>query len=59
MLEYSAIWALHLQHFDAILKLLLEHKLYAKLSKCSKINYLGHVSMAGVEMDQSKVHDIL
>ncbi|KAF7838894.1 Ty3/gypsy retrotransposon protein [Senna tora] len=60
ILVYSSDWALHLQHLEQVLRLLAQHQLYAKLSKCvfgqSRIEYLGHfVSAKGVEMDPAKV----
>ena len=46
------------------LKLLREHKLYAKLSKCDfykdKIHYLGHIiSDKGISMDPEKIEAIM
>ncbi|CAH1771215.1 1895_t:CDS:1, partial [Entrophospora sp. SA101] len=43
----------HLQHLHQVLKILRQHKLYAKLSKCeflqSKVEYLGHyISAEGI-----------
>lgn len=64
ILVYSADWASHLQHLAHVLKILAEHRLYAKLSKYSfgqqRIDYLGHiVSTSGVEMDPEKVASIM
>lgn len=57
-------WDLHLHHLEVVLKLLLQHKLFARLSKCSfglqQIDYLGHtVSGQGVAMDKDKVKAML
>ena len=46
------------------LKLLREHKIYAKLSKCDfykdKIHYLGHIiSEEGISMDPEKIEAIM
>ena len=46
----------HAEHLAAMLRLLREHKLYAKISKCNffqtKVHYLGHiVSKEGITMD--------
>ena len=47
ILIFSPTLELHLQHLRIILELLLQHKLYAKRSKCvfgcSKVKYLGHI----------------
>ena len=64
ILIYSPNWSAHLQHLETELKVLQQHNLYAKLSKCSfglqEINYLGHtVSGKGVTMDQEKVQAVL
>ncbi|XP_054797653.1 uncharacterized mitochondrial protein AtMg00860-like [Prosopis cineraria] len=63
ILIYSSSWVEHLKHVEDVLRVLDQHKLYVKLSKCSfgqlKIDYLGHiVSSAGVEVDQTKVMKI-
>ena len=64
ILIYSPTWQLHLLHLETVMKLLQQHKLYAKLSKCcfglEEIEYLGHiVSNKGVAMDSSKVQAVL
>jgi len=64
ILVYSPSWCTHIQQLEKVLSLLREHKLYAKLSKCSfgkpQIKYLGHiVSGSGIAMEDSKVQAIL
>ena len=49
----------HIGHVRTVLVLLREHKLYAKLSKCSfcspELNFLGHViSAEGIKVDPAK-----
>lgn len=56
ILVYSRTWPYHLNHLQAILKLL---QLYAKLSKCgfgiTEVEYLGYVfSEGGISMENSK-----
>jgi len=46
----------HAEHLTTVFKLLKEHQLYAKLSKCiffqAKVHYLGHVvSKEGITVD--------
>jgi hypothetical protein len=47
ILVYSKTKEEHEQHLRMVIKILREHKLYAKLSKCifcqKKIHYLGHI----------------
>jgi len=55
ILVYSKNEEEHVEHLAAVLRLLREHQLYAKLNKCSffqkKIHYLGHVvSKEGIAM---------
>ena len=50
----------HLEHLSAVLWLLRDHKLYAKLNKCSffktEVHYLRYVvSKEGITMDLEKV----
>jgi hypothetical protein len=64
ILIYSQTWQDHLTHLDAVLKVLQDHTLFVKLSKCSfgvvEIEYLGHmVTGQGVSMDKDKVQDVL
>ena len=59
ILVYSRTLEEHLDHLRIVLSLLRQHKLYAKMSKCSfactSINYLGHIiSEAGVATDPDK-----
>ena len=50
ILIYSKDPTEHLQHLEQVLKLLCEHQLYGKLSKCdfsqSQVNFLGHIISA-------------
>jgi hypothetical protein len=63
ILIYSASWADHLRHLQAVFTILQQHRLFVKCSKCAfgerSIAYLGHViSDAGVAMDPVKVQAI-
>jgi hypothetical protein len=54
----------HENHFRMVLQVLREHKLYAKLSKCSfykkQIHYLGHIiSKDGILVDPEKIEAII
>ena len=60
ILTYSKNEEEHEEHLRLTLKLLREHKLYAKLSKCDfykdKIHYLGHIiSEEGISVDPVKI----
>lgn len=60
ILIYSTTMEAHVQHLRTILKVLRQHKLYAKLSKCTfaqaEIEYLGHIiSKEGVATDPTKI----
>jgi hypothetical protein len=64
ILIYSSSWKDHLFHLEVVLKLLKQHQLYARLSKCAfgvqMIDYLGHtLSGEGVAMDNSKLEAVL
>ena len=64
IMVYSRDPAEHLRHLRLVLQRLRQHKLYAKLSKCSfargETPFLGHiVSGAGVRMDPAKVDAIM
>ena len=64
ILIYSKTPEDHEKHLRIILKTLLEHKLYAKFSKCEfwllEVKFLGHVvSKDGIAVDSSKVEAIL
>jgi hypothetical protein len=53
----------HEEHLRMVLKVLREHKLYAKISKCifyqNKIHYLGHIiSTYGITVDPEKIEAI-
>nr|KYP54676.1 Retrovirus-related Pol polyprotein from transposon 17.6 [Cajanus cajan] len=63
ILIYSSSWNDHLYHLEVVLRLLQQHQLYARFSKCSfgvkEIEYLGHtLSSCGVAMDTSKIDSI-
>nr|KYP57088.1 Retrovirus-related Pol polyprotein from transposon 17.6 [Cajanus cajan] len=64
ILVYSPSWNSHLQHLDSVLQLLLQHQLYARISKCTfglqNVEYLGHsVSGSGVSMEKEKIKAVL
>jgi hypothetical protein len=64
ILVYSNSKEDHEQHMRMVLKVLREHQLYAKLSKCSfyqkKIHYLGHIiSKDGIDVDPEKIEAII
>jgi hypothetical protein len=63
ILIYSKSEEEHEHHLRMVLQVLMEHQLYAKLSKCSfyqkQIHYLGHIiSKYGITMDPEKVESI-
>ncbi|WZY70984.1 hypothetical protein YC2023_003224 [Brassica napus] len=63
ILIYSKDEESHKKHLRAVLERLREHKLYAKLSKCSfwqkSIGFLGHiVSDQGISVDPEKIRAI-
>jgi hypothetical protein len=63
ILIYSKSEEEHEHHLRLVLKLLSEHQLYAKLSKCSfyqkKIHYLGHIiSKQGIAVYPEKIEAI-
>jgi hypothetical protein len=54
----------HAGHLHVVLQRLLEHRLYAKLSKCDfwlkEIKFLGHtISQAGIDVDPDKVQEVM
>jgi hypothetical protein len=60
ILVYSKLVAEHEEHFQHVLQILRENKLYAKLSKCeffsSKVEYLGFiVSRDGMLVDPRNI----
>ena len=64
ILVFSKTAEEHVEHVEQVLKLLREHQLYAKPSKCewgvNRVEFLGHiVSHEGIEMDPSKVKAVL
>jgi RNase H-like domain found in reverse transcriptase len=63
VLVYSTTIEEYLLHLRKILELLLLHKLYAKMSKCTfclpAVEYLGHLlSDVGISVEQTKVDTI-
>ena len=50
ILIYNKTWEEHLKHLDEVLRILEEHSLYAKMSKCEfgmkEMLYLGHIIKA-------------
>src|SRR4051812_6067617 len=63
ILIYSQNEKEHLEHIEAVLKVLRDNQLYAKVSKCeffkTEINYLGHViKQGGIHVDPKKIQDI-
>ena len=64
ILVYSKKEEEHAEHLAAVLRLLREHQLYAKLNKCSffqmEVHYLGHViSKEGIVVDLEKIRAIM
>lgn len=63
ILIYIPTWLEHLYHLLIVLKILSQHQLFLKQSKCSfaetQIAYLGHmVTAEGVKVDNSKISAI-
>lgn len=63
MLVHCHTWPEHMTLLRAVLKILLENGLKAKLSKCTfaqnRINYLGdQISQAGVTTDTTKIQAV-
>lgn len=63
ILIYSTSWLIHLEHLELVFKLLQQHQLVAKCSKCQfgrePIDYLGHViSHDGLAVNPSKISTI-
>lgn len=64
ILVYSPTMELHVQHLREVFKLLQEHQLFIKCSKCSfalsELEYLGHViGPDGVATDKTKVQAVV
>ena len=64
ILVYSKNEKEHEEHLRLTLKLLREHQLYAKLSKCDfyrdRIQYLGHIiSSEGISVDPEKIEALM
>ena len=60
ILIYDRTWEEHLQHIEAVLRILEEQHFYAKLSKCkfalTKMLYLGHIiGVDGVRVHEEKI----
>jgi hypothetical protein len=60
ILIYCKTWTDHLTHVDQILRLLSQHQIFLKHSKCafgaSEVEYLGHlVGKDGVKVDPKKI----
>ena len=63
ILVYSKNKEEHEEHLRIVLRVLREHQLYAKFSKCEfyqpQIQYLGHIiSKAGIAVDQENIRAI-
>lgn len=63
ILVYSSLQLEHEQHLRQVLRILKEHWLYAKLSKCElwlkKVVFIGHViSFEGILVDHRKVEAV-
>lgn len=64
ILVYSRTPAEHYKHLRTVFQLLMDHQLYAKLSKCvfgtTEVEYLGHfIGPNGVRMDPAKVEAMI
>ena len=64
ILIYSKNEKEHVKHLATLSRLLREHQLYAKLSKCSffqtEVHYLGHVvSKDGIPIDSEKIRVVM
>jgi hypothetical protein len=64
ILIYSKDEEEHEKHLHLVLQKLMDHQLYAKLSKCEfwwkEVPFLGHViSEGGIFVDPSKIEDVL
>ena len=64
ILIYRKFWEENVQHFEMVLKVLEEKKLYAKPSKCSfgvhELEYLGHIVYhESVKVDPKKIKAIM
>ena len=64
ILVYSKDMATHVLHLKSVLQVLLDHKMFAKRSKCTfayfEVEYLGHIiSGHGVKTDPKKTQAML
>jgi len=64
ILLYNKTWVEHLQHIQQVIHTLRQHKLYAKLEKCSfrmeRVKYLGYIFYGHVDLAKIQViHDLL
>jgi hypothetical protein len=60
ILIYRKTWTDHITHVDQVLRLLSQHRLFLKQSKCafgaSEVEYLGHlVGKDGIRVDPKKI----
>jgi len=64
ILIYSKTRGEHADHLKVVLKILRDHQLYGKLSKCEfwleEVQFLGHViSVKGIAVDPAKIETVL
>lgn len=64
ILIYSPEMTIHLNHLEQVFKVLQQHQLAAKLSKCcfgqTKVEYLGHlITEKGMQTEPSKIESII
>ncbi|XP_027905778.1 uncharacterized protein LOC114165330 [Vigna unguiculata] len=64
ILIYSRTQEEHADHLRVVLKILRDHQLYGKLSKCEfwleEVQFLGHViSAKGIAVDPAKIETVL
>ena len=64
ILIYSKTGEEHADHLRVVLKILRDHQLYGKLSKCEfwleEVQFLGHViSAKGIVVDPTKIETVL
>jgi len=64
ILIYNKYWEEHVHHFDIVLKLLEDQKLYMKSSKYAfgvqEVEYLGHIaSHEGVKVEPNKIESMM
>jgi len=64
ILIYSKTREEHADHLRVVLKILIDHQLFGKLSKCEfwleEVQFLGHVILAkGIVVDPTKIETML